>query len=96
MPVADLEAHDPIDNRGEHDREERADVYEFKHVEQTPAQVDGQKDGYGKENAALYGVFKTFGLWVFEVQGRAPWCCNTIMMRKPTAGLSGSASGSVI
>jgi hypothetical protein len=50
--AAQPDAHDVVDQRREHDGEERADVDEGEDLAQTPGQSERQQDRDGKEDVA--------------------------------------------
>ena len=61
MGAAKAEAHDAVDDRHEHDGEERADVDEGEDLAQTPGEGEGQQDSEGEEDMAADGAAGLLG-----------------------------------
>src|SRR5271163_3017778 len=55
MPAADTEPADPVDDGREHDREQSADVEDFKLLRQLPGQTKGDQDEKEEDDVAAGG-----------------------------------------
>ncbi len=67
--AAQLPEHDAVDDRGEHDGEERADVDQHEDVAQLPGEREHEQDGEGEEDVAADGVAVGLGRGGCDGQG---------------------------